>query len=53
MYKVDARYAPEAEGGILWSDPDLAISWPVNAKSAHLSEKDLALPRLRDFESPF
>jgi dTDP-4-dehydrorhamnose 3,5-epimerase len=53
LYKVDARYAPEAEGGILWNDPALAIAWPVDAKAAHLSEKDLVLPRLRDFESPF
>jgi dTDP-4-dehydrorhamnose 3,5-epimerase len=53
LYKVDARYASEAEGGILWNDPALAIAWPVDANGAHLSKKDLALPRLRDFESPF
>jgi dTDP-4-dehydrorhamnose 3,5-epimerase len=53
LYKVDARYAPEAEGGILWNDPALGIAWPVDADGAHLSKKDLALPRLRDYESPF
>ena len=53
LYKVDAAYAPAAEGGIVWNDSDLAISWPVDAKKARLPEKDLALPRFRDFESPF
>lgn len=53
IYKVDARYAPEAEGGVLWNDPDLAIGWPVAANNAHLSEKDLVLPRLRNLENPF
>lgn len=53
IYKVDARYAPEAEGGVLWNDPDLAIGWPMDANNAHLSEKDLVLPRLRDLENPF
>jgi dTDP-4-dehydrorhamnose 3,5-epimerase len=53
LYKVDAAYAPAAEGGIVWNDPELAISWPIDAKNARLSEKDLALPRFRDFKSPF
>jgi len=53
LYKVDAAYAPATEGGIVWNDPDLAISWPVDAKRACLSEKDLALPRFRDLMSPF
>lgn len=51
QYKVDAPYAPELEGGILWSDPDLKFSWPVTAPL--LSDKDERLPRLRDFETPF
>ena len=53
LYKVDAAYAPDTEGGIVWSDPDLKIPWPADPRSARLSEKDLALPRFRDFESPF
>jgi len=51
MYKVDAYYNPQSEGGILWNDPDLAIEWPVSG--AILSDKDTRLPLLRDFESPF
>jgi dTDP-4-dehydrorhamnose 3,5-epimerase len=37
-YKCDDFYAPDCEGGILWSDPALGIEWPVNAPL--LSEKD-------------
>lgn len=53
MYKVDSFYAPEADAGIFWADPDLAINWPVRVDQAHLSPKDLGLPRLKDIESPF
>lgn len=45
-YKVSDYWAPEAEAGVAWDDPDLAIPWPVEAPS--LSKKDLAHPRLRD-----
>ncbi len=37
-YKCDALYSPGDEGAVLWSDPDLAIDWPV--ASPTLSEKD-------------
>jgi dTDP-4-dehydrorhamnose 3,5-epimerase len=46
MYKCSDFYARECEGGILWSDPDLAIRWPV--ENALVSEKDIKLPRLKD-----
>ena len=48
FYKVDGRYAPETEGGVLWNDPDLAIDWPVAAADAVLSDKDKILPHLKD-----
>jgi dTDP-4-dehydrorhamnose 3,5-epimerase len=53
MYKVDDFYAPETDAGIFWADPDLAINWPVRVDQAHLSPKDLGLPRLKDIDSPF
>lgn len=53
LYKCDAYYAPDAEGGILFSDPAIGIEWPVAGDRAILSEKDLALPRLEDLSSPF
>lgn len=47
FYKVDAPYAPQSEGGLIWNDPDLAIPWPV-AGAPLLSDKDKLLPRLKD-----
>jgi dTDP-4-dehydrorhamnose 3,5-epimerase len=45
-YKCSDYYAPRSEGGILWSDPDLAITWPVDAPL--LSDKDKTYSRLKD-----
>lgn len=53
LYKVDQYYARETEAGLLWSDPDLAIPWPVAPEHAIVSDKDEVLPRLRDVVSPF
>ena len=52
-YKVDALYAPEADGGIRWDDPDLGIGWPLNDAAPARSDKDQRLPLLKDFVSPF
>lgn len=46
LYKVDQYYSPEHDSGILWSDPDLAIDWPV--REPKLSDKDRQLPLLRE-----
>jgi dTDP-4-dehydrorhamnose 3,5-epimerase len=46
IYKCTENYAPAAEGGIIWNDPDLAIAWPVTEPT--LSTKDEKYPRLRD-----
>lgn len=43
-YKTTDFYAPEAERGIVWDDPLLAIEWPIDKPV--LSAKDLAFPRL-------
>jgi len=45
-YKCSDLYAPDCEGGVQWSDPDIGIEWPV--KEPVLSEKDAKYPRLRD-----
>ncbi|GAP42348.1 dTDP-4-dehydrorhamnose 3,5-epimerase [Lentimicrobium saccharophilum] len=38
LYKVDNFYSRENERGLLWSDPEIGIEWPV--KDPFLSEKD-------------
>jgi dTDP-4-dehydrorhamnose 3,5-epimerase len=53
VYKVSRPYAPEAERGVLWCDPELAIQWPVNPEDAVLSDKDSRLPLLKDIAVAF
>lgn len=45
-YKCTDVYTPEAEGGIVWNDPDIGIEWPLADVS--LSAKDKLYPRLKD-----
>lgn len=40
-YKVDNRYAPEAECSIRYDDPEIGIEWPIQGDEVVLSEKDL------------
>ncbi|MET0182368.1 MAG: dTDP-4-dehydrorhamnose 3,5-epimerase [Caulobacterales bacterium] len=53
LYKVSAPYAPDAEGGLLWSDPALEIAWPVSQAEATVNARDAAWPTLAVLESPF
>jgi dTDP-4-dehydrorhamnose 3,5-epimerase len=48
-YKCSEFYAQECEGGILWSDPELNINWPVRAPV--ISEKDSQYGFLRDLSA--
>jgi len=48
LYKCTNEYDPQADSGIRWDDPDIAISWPVN--SPVLSEKDRLLPLIHEAE---
>ena len=52
-YKVDAYYAPQADGGIKWDDPKLAIQWPISDISPTLSDKDTCLPFIAHSEFDF
>lgn len=45
-YKCSDLYAPECEGGIIWSDSTINIQWPVDGPV--LSEKDKTYPCLND-----
>lgn len=52
-YKVTGHWSPEVDKGVAWDDPDLAIDWPVDPQAATLSDKDRALPRLREIPDYF
>jgi dTDP-4-dehydrorhamnose 3,5-epimerase len=50
LYKTTDFYSPEFERSILWNDPDLGISWPLDGDPI-LSARDSSAPRLRDAEA--
>ena len=52
VYKCSDYYAPEAEGSVLWNDPNIGIEWPTDSDPI-LSAKDAVAPLLSDLESPF
>jgi dTDP-4-dehydrorhamnose 3,5-epimerase len=49
LYKTTNYYAPEYERSLLWSDPDLAIAWPLEIEPI-VSPKDRAGKRLKEAE---
>lgn len=51
LYKADNFYAPEADGGIRWNDPELGINWGIDTPI--LSEKDQNSPYLKDAVTGF
>lgn len=48
LYKCNDYYDPAAEGGLLWSDPDLNIDWMLD--SPLVSEKDQKLPTFKEYK---
>ena len=48
FYKTDAYYNPEAEGGILFNDSELAIDWQIPESDRILSKKDLVWPTFKN-----
>ena len=46
LYKADNYYAPEADAGIRWNDPEIGVDWGV--KNPILSAKDEKNPYLKD-----
>lgn len=53
LYKASDFYEPASEGGLIWNDTDLSLPWPLADMEPQLSPRDLALPALRDIQSPF
>jgi dTDP-4-dehydrorhamnose 3,5-epimerase len=52
-YKVSDYYAPAHDAGLRWNDPAIRIAWPLPPSGAVLSPKDVRLPLLAEFDSPF
>ncbi|AXT44660.1 dTDP-4-dehydrorhamnose 3,5-epimerase (plasmid) [Phaeobacter inhibens] len=50
LYKCDAYYAPDCDGGVAWDS--CGIDWGFDGTPV-LSEKDAAAPRFEDLDSPF
>lgn len=46
LYKADNYYAPEADAGIRWNDPEIGVGWGV--ENPILSAKDEKNPFLKD-----
>jgi dTDP-4-dehydrorhamnose 3,5-epimerase len=51
-YKVSDHYAPDCDDGLRWDCPRIGIDWP-DVGAAILSDRDLTLPTLAEFDSPF
>lgn len=51
LYKADNYYAPEADAGIRWNDPDIDVEWGI--ENPILSEKDEKNPFLKDCKELF
>ena len=51
LYKADNYYAPEADGGIRWNDPEIGVDWGV--EEPILSQKDANAPFLKDAATDF
>lgn len=49
LYKCSDFYDPAGEGGVTWSDPEIAIQWPI--AEPLLSEKDSRYSELRNIPS--
>jgi dTDP-4-dehydrorhamnose 3,5-epimerase len=44
FYQMTQHHVPDAERGITWNDPAIAVAWPI--PPAIMSQRDLALPTL-------
>ena len=51
LYKTTDYYVPDFERSVIWNDPQIAISWPVEADMQPIiSAKDAVAPKLADAE---
>ena len=52
-YKVDNKYTPTHDVGLMWNDLTLNIDWKIDTSIIQLSEKDKILGSFKEFNSPF
>ena len=49
-YKCSDFYHPNDEGGLLWSDPDIGIDWPLQeGVELNLSDKDTKWGGIKEY----
>lgn len=46
-YKVSQPWSQAHEAGVLWSDPALAIAWPISAADVTINERDRCWPTVQ------
>jgi dTDP-4-dehydrorhamnose 3,5-epimerase len=51
LYKVSNEYSKEHEMGVIWDDPVINISWPI--ENPIISKKDRQLPLLENSDNNF
>lgn len=49
QYKQTNYYTPDAEGGIVWNDPILQITWPIMEPT--LSDRDHKWPTIEEYKN--
>ena len=51
QYKCDNYYNKEAEAGINFADPELAIDWRLDYRQLIVNERDRSFPSLEEYKS--
>ena len=51
VYRVSNYYAPEADSGLAFDDPEVGIEWPFPISEMILSDRDRLWPRLATLRS--
>lgn len=51
LYKTTEEYSPEHEAGIIWSDPEIGIEWPIVVSA--VAPKDAKWPKLSEAANDF
>ncbi len=53
FYKCDNYYNKASEGGVIYNDAEINIDWQIKNEELIVSKKDMELPVLSSFQSPF